>query len=180
MPPTSAGGKRCRPPTASAPPLPVAPPIAAGPATERVFCDQPVTVRLPDRGALPDRYRRFVGIWSDAAWTPQLCAALIVENVQPDGTASIVYVFGPMGSNARRAGRRSARHRNHPRRRAPLPEFGWKPVRLPPALRRSRWPSHDAARAELSGRVQEDPVTLAALPLRSHSLLAIALPAMQP
>ena len=23
----------------------------------------------------------FVGIWSDAAWTPQLCAALIVENV---------------------------------------------------------------------------------------------------
>ena len=32
-----------------------------------------------DRAVIPERYRPFVGIWSDAAWTPQLCAALIVE-----------------------------------------------------------------------------------------------------
>ncbi len=69
-----------------------------------MFCDQPVTVRLADRDGIPDPYRQFIGIWSDAAWTPQLCAALVVETVQPDGTASIVYAFGPMGSNTRRPG----------------------------------------------------------------------------
>lgn len=92
------------PPTAAAPSASAAPPIATGLATERVFCDQPITVRLPERGAIPERYRPFVGIWSDAAWTPQLCAALVVETVQPDGTASIVYVYGPIGSNNRRPG----------------------------------------------------------------------------
>jgi hypothetical protein len=98
-------------PPAALPPLPAptpppaaSAPIAAGPATQRVFCDQPVTVRVADRDGIPEPYRQFVGIWSDAAWTPQLCAALVVESVQPDGTASIVYAFGPMGSNTRRAG----------------------------------------------------------------------------
>ena len=43
-------------------------------------------------------------MWSDASWTPALCAALIVGNITADGTASIVYVFGPMGSNSRVAG----------------------------------------------------------------------------
>ena len=92
------------PSAAGAPAPPAAPPLATGPATERVFCDQPVTVRLPDRGVIPEHYRPFVGIWSDAAWTPQLCAALVVEAVQPDGTAAIVYIYGPIGSNNRRPG----------------------------------------------------------------------------
>ena len=92
------------PPPASTSPLLAAPPVVAGPATERVFCDQPVMVRLTDRAVIPERYRPFVGIWSDAAWTPQLCAALVVEAVQPDGTAAIVYVYGPIGSNNRRPG----------------------------------------------------------------------------
>jgi hypothetical protein len=92
------------PPAAAAPPPHPSAPLAAGPASERIFCDQPVTVRLADRAAIPERYRPFVGVWSDAAWTPQLCAALIVEAVQPDGTASIVYVYGPIGSNNRRSG----------------------------------------------------------------------------
>ena len=101
MPPAHAPS----PPAAAAPaPPPLAPPVATGPATQRVFCDQPVAIRLADRVAIPERYRPFVGIWSDAAWTPQLCAALIVESVQPDGTASIVYVYGPIGSNNRRPG----------------------------------------------------------------------------
>jgi hypothetical protein len=59
-----------------------------------------VTGRLADGEAVPERYRRFIGMWSDAAWTPLLCAALIVENVAPDGTAAITYAFGPIGSNA--------------------------------------------------------------------------------
>jgi len=92
------------PPPALAPPSAASAPVAAGPATQRVFCDQPVTVRVADRDGIPEPYRQFVGIWSDAAWTPQLCAALVVESVQPDGTASIVYAFGPMGSNTRRPG----------------------------------------------------------------------------
>ena len=91
------------PAAATSPPPPVAS-VAAGPAMQRVFCDQPITARLADLTATPEHYRPFVGIWSDAAWTPQLCAALIVESVQPDGTASILYVYGPLGSNNRRPG----------------------------------------------------------------------------
>jgi hypothetical protein len=69
--------------------------------TGRVFCEQPVAVQLADLGTVPERFRPFVGIWSDASWTPQLCAALIVERVTQDGTAAIVYVFGPMSANPR-------------------------------------------------------------------------------
>jgi len=82
-------------------PPPAGPPPASSPATPaaaRVFCDQPVTIRIADRDRVPERYRAFVGMWSDAAWTPQLCAALVVEDVVPDGTARIVYAFGPIGS----------------------------------------------------------------------------------
>lgn len=114
LPPAPAepsSGRPIPPPADAAPPFPDAlpPPAAAAPlptvpAMQRVFCDQPVTIRLADRGAIPERYRPFVGIWSDAAWSAQLCAALIVEAVQPDGTASIVYVYGPLGSNNRRPG----------------------------------------------------------------------------
>src|SRR5579864_5512330 len=95
---------------APSPELP--PPAAAAPAisapmsesTARVFCEQPVTVQLADPNAVDERFRPFIGVWSDASWTPQLCAALVVENVAPDGTATILYVFGPMGANARGAG----------------------------------------------------------------------------
>jgi hypothetical protein len=73
-------------------------------ATARVFCGQTVPVHVADRDSVSERYRAFVGIWSDAAWTPLLCAALIVENVAPDGTATIVYAFGPIGSNTRQPG----------------------------------------------------------------------------
>jgi hypothetical protein len=72
--------------------------------TGRVFCEQPVTVQLADPDAVAQRYQPFVGMWSDASWTPQLCAALIVEKIAPDGTATILYVFGPMGSNTRAPG----------------------------------------------------------------------------
>jgi hypothetical protein len=73
-------------------------------ATARVFCQQPVTVRLADPDSVPERYRGFLGIWSDAAWTPQLCAALVVETITPDGTATIHYAFGPIGSSGRGSG----------------------------------------------------------------------------
>lgn len=79
------------------------PPPESAPAG-RIFCHQPVTIRLTERDQVPERYRGFLGIWSDAAWTPLLCAALVVENVAPDGTATILYAFGPIGSNARGPG----------------------------------------------------------------------------
>jgi hypothetical protein len=83
--------------TTGAPAMVPPPPAAIG--NTRVFCEQAVSARLGDRDAVPERYRKFIGIWSDAAWTPSLCAALIVANVTPDGTASILYVFGPLGSS---------------------------------------------------------------------------------
>jgi hypothetical protein len=124
LPPIAPAPETARP-SDTAPPAGLAPPPAASPAgaameppagvppmaapaatpgtepTGRVFCEQPVTVQLADPGAVPERFRPFVGIWSDASWTPQLCAALIVERVTPDGTAAIVYVFGPMSANPR-------------------------------------------------------------------------------
>ncbi len=105
-PAPDAGGSANTPPPAGLSP-PAAVPAGASalsPPAGRVFCEQPVTVQLADRDAIPERYRPFIGIWSDASWTPLLCAALIVENVAPDGSATIVYAFGPMGSAAHTPG----------------------------------------------------------------------------
>jgi hypothetical protein len=70
----------------------------------RVFCEQSVSYRIADPSTVPAPYRRFLGVWSDAAWDANTCAALIVDNVDPDGTASIIYAFGPLGSGARTPG----------------------------------------------------------------------------
>jgi hypothetical protein len=70
----------------------------------RVFCEQNVSYRLADPATVSERFRRFLGVWSDAAWDPNTCAALIVDNIDPDGTVSIIYVYGPLGSSARGPG----------------------------------------------------------------------------
>ena len=81
-----------------APPAP-AEPAPAEPAPEgRIFCQQNVGYQLADRSGVGDPYRRFLGIWSDAAWDERTCAALIVENVGADGTATIIYVYGPQSA----------------------------------------------------------------------------------
>jgi hypothetical protein len=97
------------PPIAPAPPPGGAPPPSGMSApvsapTGRVFCEQSVAVQFADPNAVPEPFRPFIGIWSDASWTPLQCAALIVEQATPDGTATIVYVFGPMGTNPRPSG----------------------------------------------------------------------------
>jgi hypothetical protein len=81
-----------------------APPPVAEPQGGRVFCEQSVGYRIPEPSAVPESYRRFLGAWSDAAWDANTCAALIVDDVKPDGTASIIYVYGPLGPNARAPG----------------------------------------------------------------------------
>lgn len=84
---------------ATAQPLPPAglPPGAAPPEGARVFCNQSVGFALAPRARVPARYRRFLGVWSDAAWGPDSCAALIVQDIDRAGTAKILYVYGPLG-----------------------------------------------------------------------------------
>jgi hypothetical protein len=69
-----------------------------------VFCDQNVSAQPTDPASVSDHYRQFVGIFSDADWNPQTCAALIVETVANDGTATITYAFGPISSGSKTAG----------------------------------------------------------------------------
>ena len=114
QPPTSLfNAQPLPPPTAATPdqpapaPQPAAPPstpIAPAPAAGRVFCDQNVTAQPADPASVSDRYRQFVGIFSDADWNPQTCAALIVENVTDDGTATVTYAFGPIASGSKVTG----------------------------------------------------------------------------
>jgi len=100
-----------QPPAAAASPPPAPepqPPGAAAPpaqaSSSRVFCGQTVAYHLADPASVPEPYRQFLGLWSDAAWSPQLCAALIVENVAQDGTTTITYAFGPIGSGNQKPG----------------------------------------------------------------------------
>jgi hypothetical protein len=84
---------------------PSPPPIAAAaPVSARDFCDQSVTAQPATPSTVPERFRPFVGIFSDADWNPTTCAALIVENVAEDGTATITYVFGPLATGGKPAG----------------------------------------------------------------------------
>jgi hypothetical protein len=101
MPPPAEIARSAAPPAGTPMSAPISPMSAP---TGRVFCEQPVAVQLADPNAVLERFRPFIGIWSDASWTPLMCAALIVEQAAPDGTARIVYVFGPMGTNPRGAG----------------------------------------------------------------------------
>jgi hypothetical protein len=81
------------------------PPVAEPePRPGRVFCEQSVSYQLTDPSTIPESYRRFFGAWSDAAWDANTCAALIVDDVKSDGTASIIYVYGPLGPNTHVAG----------------------------------------------------------------------------
>jgi hypothetical protein len=81
-----------------------APPPSIEVQPGRVLCDQNITYRIAAPATAPEPYRRFLGAWSDAAWDANTCAALIVANVDPDGTASIIYAYGPLGSSARITG----------------------------------------------------------------------------
>lgn len=78
-----------------------APPPPTAAEGSRVFCEQTVSYRIANPASVAEPYRRFLGAWSDAAWDPNTCAALIVDNIDPDGTVSIIYVYGPLGSSAR-------------------------------------------------------------------------------
>jgi hypothetical protein len=80
------------------------PPAGERASHGRVFCEQSIDFRLADPAHIPARFRRFFGVWSDAAWDARTCAALVVADVRPDGTASIFYVYGPLGPSAQAPG----------------------------------------------------------------------------
>jgi hypothetical protein len=99
-PPTGAPQPLAPPPAEQQSPGPQSPGSQTGEEQPgRVFCGQNVSFQVADPSAAPENYRRFLGVWSDAAWDSRTCAALIVQDVKPDGTASIIYVFGPQGSS---------------------------------------------------------------------------------
>ena len=105
--PATGSGSQPPPPEAQSPeaqspeaPSPDTPQPAGQQQPGRVLCEQAVTYQLADPSAVPDQYRRFVGIWSDAAWDVRTCAALIVQDVKPDGSAPILYIYGPEGSGS--------------------------------------------------------------------------------
>lgn len=86
---------------AAAQPLP---PAAPQPANARFFCGQSVGVALTPPAQVPRAYRRFLGVWSDAAWGPNACAALVVESIDRTGTAKILYIYGPLDASGPRPG----------------------------------------------------------------------------
>lgn len=104
LPPPSAASPSQALPPAEQSPSANAPPGPASPAAARDFCGQSVTAQPANPATVPERFRPFIGIFSDADWNPTTCAALIVENVADDGTATITYVFGPLATGGKPAG----------------------------------------------------------------------------
>jgi hypothetical protein len=74
-------------------------PAVEAPPSGRVFCQQSVDFRVADRATVSERFRPFLGVWSDAAWDMRTCAALIVADVKPDGAASIYYIYGTLDTS---------------------------------------------------------------------------------
>ncbi len=61
------------------------------------LCDVPVAYNIyPPPAGVPDNVRAFSGVWT-GKWDYGLCSALIVESVQVNGTATLIYVNGALG-----------------------------------------------------------------------------------
>ena len=104
-PPPAAGTQASPDQGAPPPPAAASQPAAPPPAPAgRDFCGQNVAAQAAAPRSVPERYRQLVGIFSDAAWNAQLCAALVVENIGDDGTATITYAFGPLDSSGKPPG----------------------------------------------------------------------------
>jgi len=70
--------------------------IAAGvmPRETATLCGVPVAYNLVTPAVdVPEKARAFAGVWT-GQWKDGLCSALIVESVQANGHASLIYVHG--------------------------------------------------------------------------------------
>lgn len=69
----------------------------AAPQPTQAACSTPlpddVDVVQPD-SSVPAAYARFVGKWGDAKWDGKLCHTLVVESVDAEGNATVVYSYG--------------------------------------------------------------------------------------
>ncbi len=64
------------------------------PQNTATFCGVPVAYSLTTPPAdVPAKARGFAGVWT-GEWNDGLCTALVVERVQPDGRAELLYVHG--------------------------------------------------------------------------------------
>jgi hypothetical protein len=59
------------------------------------ICGKPVDFVI-DATGVPEPYRGFLGVWTGAAWNSRVCGGLIVSRVKSDGTAEVVYIYGPL------------------------------------------------------------------------------------
>lgn len=59
------------------------------------ICGKPVDFVIEATG-VPAAYRGFLGVWTGAAWNSRVCGGLIVRRVESDGSADIVYIYGPL------------------------------------------------------------------------------------
>jgi hypothetical protein len=68
-------------------------------ATSNLVCGRPaqyVIDSVIDQTESPKIFLNYLGIWS-GSWnnSRRLCGGLVVENVRQDGTADVIYVYGP-------------------------------------------------------------------------------------
>ena len=81
------------------------PPPTAEAEPGRVFCEQSVSFRIADPATVPGLYRRFLGVWSDAAWDAEyLRRADRRQYRSRTAPPPIIYAYGPLGSSARTPG----------------------------------------------------------------------------
>lgn len=60
-------------------------------------CEQSIEYKVQAPGAqVPANLQGFSGVWT-GKWDSGLCSALVVEGIEPDGTARLLYVNGSMG-----------------------------------------------------------------------------------
>jgi hypothetical protein len=68
-------------------------------ASSAVLCGRSINYEVDGTGA-PGPHRSFLGVWPDASWNAGICGSLVVERVQSDGAAQIIYVYGPNGPDS--------------------------------------------------------------------------------
>jgi hypothetical protein len=64
-------------------------------SSSTVICGRPISYVIDATGATQP-YRSFLGVWTGAAWNSRICGGLIVQSVDNDGSARIIYVYGPL------------------------------------------------------------------------------------
>jgi hypothetical protein len=79
---------------ASAAPTPTPAPSAQAAPSSTVICGREVSY-VVDVAGTAEAFKPFLGVWPDQAWNSRICAGFVVSSVDGDGTAHLIYVYGP-------------------------------------------------------------------------------------